>query len=68
MFLPSFVPLRSLIARPVQGQALWPYLDHKMASAENDFSYVEKAMPGSLSPGTPLPCLLDYMVILYLIF
>ena len=30
LFLHSFVPLR-LLLRPVQGQTLWPGLDHKMA-------------------------------------
>lgn len=32
-----------------------PGLDHKMTSAKNDFSYVKKAIPGTLSLGTPYP-------------
>ena len=54
-FVPAFpcFPEDHWSLRPFQGQASWPGLDHKMAWTKNGFFYVEKAMPGSLSPGTP---------------
>lgn len=47
----SFVLLRWLLLRPVQGQASWPGLDHKWLRPK--MASLMSGKPGSLSPGIP---------------
>ena len=55
MFLHSFVPLRSLITEICSRASIVARL-----RSQNGFSYVNKAIPGYLSLGTPYPIWLQY--------
>ena len=48
-FCIPLLPLRSLLLRHVQGQALWPGFHHKKSWPKNGLSYIKEAMPGSFS-------------------
>ena len=53
LFLHSFIPLRSLTTETCSRASIAARLSHTMLQAKNSFTYVKKAMPGFLSPGTP---------------
>ena len=53
LFLHSFIPLRSLTTETCSRASIAARLSHRMIQAQNSFTYVKKAMPGFLSPGTP---------------
>ena len=49
-----FVPLRSLLLRPVQEQAVWPGLDYKMAShVKKPYLILFLQRPSTLSASLP---------------
>ena len=52
LFLHSFIPLRSLTTETCSSTSIAARLSHRMIQAQNSFTYVKKAMPGFLSPGT----------------
>ena len=52
LFLHSFIPLRSLTTETCSRASIAARLSHRMIQAQNSFTYVKKAMPGFLSPGT----------------
>ena len=53
LFLHSFIPLRLLTTETCSSTSIAARLSHTVIQAQSSFTYVKKAMPGFLSPGTP---------------
>ena len=58
LFLHSFIPLRSLTTETCSRASIAVRLSHTMIQAQNNFTYVKKAMPGFLSPERKTPYLI----------
>ena len=53
LFFHFFVPFRSIITKIYSRASIVAKLRSQNGLEQNGFSYVKKAIPGSLSPGTP---------------